>query len=1425
MTVQANDFEDIREWRGSKDQAFEELCYQLRDQTPANARLVKTGNPDGGFEWYVTFRNGVQWGWQVKYIFDTNTLLTAMEKNLRTVVKKRPMCRKLTFCIPYDLPDSPGEGQWKSARQKFEDRKISWRRRIPGADRVRLELLCVGDLLQRLVQHPDRRGILRFFWDKEIFSPEWCAVRHAVVTDAVRGRYTPDLNINLPVAFSVQGLGLSEPYWQMFGTRSRDVLETAERVRTAKFTGMGVTSQVRTLIKSLKIWRSQVPDSFSPPDRRELGSLLDITRTCKDAAVAALPSRTQSQLQVKKRTLRAPDDVRFRLRYEISKLMNALDSFENLLKSSATEAAKQGVLILTGEAGQGKTHLFCDTSERAIEVEQPAVVILAGRLTGRQVWSEVAEQLGLGQVGAEELIGAMEAAGRASGAPFLLLIDALNESAEPTAWQAELPSLFAEFSERPWVSVGVSVRSSYRPIVLPTEVFTDVPEVEHQGFRGRELQAAERFFNAYGLEHPRIPLLTPEFTNPLFLKLYCEGLQDLGMSAPPVGEAHVTAVFERYLTAKAKRIVSRLKLDPALRPAESSIDAFTQALAGDNTDSLEYGKASEIINSFAPSLTQWPNTLYGQLLDEGVLTRDVVRYSGADPPVEVVRFTYQRFADYKVGATLLNPLNDDPQLLRRALAVGGSLTGRLTDAPAGWIEALSVLIPEHFELEFLDLAPQSLVDSSRGQWEQAFIRSITMRRGSAATPRTRELLDDIIQLSPELEELALETVLSVATDPQHLLNANALHDRLMKMTMSERDASWSKVTYFSFDHGGALDRLINWVANGPYDNCPDDLIELAATTITWTFTSPNRRMRDYTTKALSQLLAVSLSMLPRLIKRFRGVSDPYVVERLAAVSYGAIICGGSKEPRAAVLVAEEIKRVALSEEQIPNVLARDSVRGIYEWCVRNQLVEQQKLVEVLPPYGAEPPDIPRPMAVLKNIYGRRSTQDDDTGWPYGEVFDSIFGLVGDFGIYVIDSKLSYFTQYPLSSDQPLTSTALRYPQEEGRRWVFERVLSLGWTPEEFAYFDKFELTDYSGRSEHKAERFGKKYQWIALNELIARISDNFQMSPGFGGLPVMFSGPWQFLSRDIDPTLPPPRRVRDDKGGQQLRPTFASNADGWWMLPRPKYRREDPPVGDTWAVETDDIANLESIVRRRDPRRVRWVTLYAYFDWQDGIQTGEAVGPRRQRSVWSFVQSWLVRHTDQNELVEYLNQRKLWGRWMPEGRNHTDAAYLGELPWAAATDEYPDSWRPIGRSGGLASGDLYVYPTWASYFWEGNVLDCSINDGVVVHLPAPALFKAGELSWMPGSREWCGSDGTEAAQFCESEIYSALLVREDWLKRTLKKAGYSIVFGRFGEKQLLQTESDVDLVADWTRISDTASLTGTNWTFGEPRFERRPVPG
>ena len=1407
MTTRNLRFETIRQWDGSQYRAFEELCYQLRDSTQG-AKLVKTGDPDGGLEWYVTLSDGSLEGWQAKFSFDIDNILKGMEKSLKTVVERRPKCRRLTFCIPTDLPDGVGVGRRRSARQKFEDKKKSWKSSIPGADRIDIELWSGGDILQRLGNHDGQRGITRFFWDKEVFSPEWCTKRMSIAHRTAGMRYTPEMHVDLPVSFALEGLAMSEAYWQRFRDARNSVLLAMEKIRISRYADLGMTGKLNQLKKKMDEWQCTTPEQSMLPQRLERESLLTLTEDCmgliSDVDLPRPPdaqdTRTQQQC--------IADDLAQHLRV----LKSGLGEFRELLGSDASRAAASGALLLTGSAGQGKTHLFCDVGGRAVKAKRPAAVILGGSLSGRNVWSEIAGQLGLENVGSEELVSTMQAAAEASGAPFLLLVDALNEAQYPEAWQEELPRLLAEVAQNRWISVAVSARSTFLDKVMPEGGLSNVTKVEHPGFAGRELEATERFFDAAGLEQPRIPLLTPEFTSPLFLKLYCESLGGKGLSAPSLGEAHLSQTFEQYLERKGERITKRLKMDPGLRPVQKAIDKFSKELAITKRDSLPYEDASNLIKAFGHEMHQWPDTLFGQLLSEGVISSDLIRDSETKELRQVIRFTYQQLSDYQVTSILLDQFEGDAESLRLALSPGERLRQTLLDAPPNWIEALAVLVPERFGIEFLDAADWNLDPNHHRMWTSALMESICVRHPSTVTGRTIELLADAQKLNTYSKHTILEILLTVAVQPQHRMNAYWLHERLKQMSMPDRDVKWSRPTYDTLDRGGPLDRLIRWASRSPRPDCPPDVVELAATVLVWTFTSPNRILRDHATKSLSQLLSKHLSVVPTLISRFAGVNDPYVIERLAVACHGAVLCGGTAKPQDVVCAAEKLKDVVFAEDQPPNIITRDAVRGIYEWCRQNDWVSEHDYKKVLPPYSSDPPSEPPTEEQIRRDYDIRSQDSGTASRPYGQLLGSVFET-GDFDRYIIHSKLDKFTSHPLDKDIPEGGDPhAMLDAERAQRWVFRRVISLGWTPERFGEFDRL-VNWFMSNTDHKPERFGKKYQWIAFHELIARVADNFRMMPAWRDKPVTYEGPWQLSLRDIDPTLPPPLRTLNVDGEIEVGRTFEEDGDHWWHPAGPRYHGGDPPASEEWGTDQGDIPGFKQLVRYRDGDGTEWVVLRAQYDWTSGLSLEQA-GHSRRRDMWGYIYSWLVRPKQREVVVGYLEQHTLMGQWMPGGARNTNAAYLGELPWAISRDSSEDVWRPVqhGRNGEPAGT---VSPTWEWYNWEGTHRDCSINDGVGAYCPAPLLFDAGALTWNPSTREWMNGEGVTMAQFVKCNDHYVLLVRENWLKQTLHKADLDVIFGWLGEKRLLAK----GIVGDWTEINAIASFDRHQWRFGQPRLK------
>jgi hypothetical protein len=232
--LNADSFRSIRTWAGSKDRAFEELCYQLLreddDLPPGKPIPVRTGNPDGGVEWNALTRENAQWGWQAKYIFDIGSLLSAMTVTVRRVVKERPELVRLTFCIPWNLPAGTSGRQRVSARQKYENKVTAWKRDIKGCENIEFLLVQESDLLARLAL-PKHAGRRWFWWNEPYFGSDWLQRHLQKQADIAGERYRPELQVDLPIQDDLAGLGFSATYFDAFDRHKASVLRALAELR------------------------------------------------------------------------------------------------------------------------------------------------------------------------------------------------------------------------------------------------------------------------------------------------------------------------------------------------------------------------------------------------------------------------------------------------------------------------------------------------------------------------------------------------------------------------------------------------------------------------------------------------------------------------------------------------------------------------------------------------------------------------------------------------------------------------------------------------------------------------------------------------------------------------------------------------------------------------------------------------------------------------------------------------------------------------------------------------------------------------------------------------------------------------------------------------------------------------------------------
>ncbi|WP_122869823.1 hypothetical protein [Pseudomonas viridiflava] len=201
MATPMIDFRAIRAHHGSQHAGFEELVCQFAAlESQGGVPFHRKGaGADAGLECYRVEPNGSETGWQAKYFFELDSGEAGQLKDsFENAIAKHPTLATFIVCIPFDLSDGRVEGR-KSERDRWDDWVIA--RQASIAPRiVEIQLWGCFQLTERLSRNdPLYVGRRTYWFDLPRFGCEWFKDRFAISRAALGRRYTPELNIELPI--------------------------------------------------------------------------------------------------------------------------------------------------------------------------------------------------------------------------------------------------------------------------------------------------------------------------------------------------------------------------------------------------------------------------------------------------------------------------------------------------------------------------------------------------------------------------------------------------------------------------------------------------------------------------------------------------------------------------------------------------------------------------------------------------------------------------------------------------------------------------------------------------------------------------------------------------------------------------------------------------------------------------------------------------------------------------------------------------------------------------------------------------------------------------------------------------------------------------------------------------------------------------
>lgn len=955
--------------------------------------------------------------------------------------------------------------------------------------------------------------------------------------------------------------------------------------------------------------------------------------------------------------LQAPIADKIKAKSQIEKRIEDIDTLlripENIGVSQREGALLQNkFLVIYGDAGSGKTQLVANQTKRLIDQNRVALLLVGGfYLAQEAIINQIENNLDT-NLHLDDILDILESIGEVSGQIVPIMIDALNETWESRLWKTGLPVLIDKIQNRDFLKLVISFRNEYRNEILNEDLKErlqkeEILSIHHQGFSEDSINAVREFLDFYGIPFTPNLYFISSASNPLFLTLYCKTYNGEEVALPKL--------YDRLLRIISHSVIRR-HADIAKKYTEDEdiVTPFVIELAR-----KMMGKRFFTRNDFR-QMTYWSE--YG--LDLPRMIREFCRegllhnYKN-DEEDEVYYFSFDQMNDYFGAKAILafckgkeevkEYLHDNVLFNREGRLIGKNLH-LFAHVCAGFVEK--------YHEECIDIVDGMEDGYQKKEIVSAYLSSFQWRNKLSIS--REEFLRIIRRYSCNPEEV-WTVLISNVIKIDHPLNAFLLHEILFSYELSYRDFIWT--IYINNSMAGENARLFDLIQLVEQGNTirlkEKNQQELLLILFCWLLTSSDRKIRDHTSKAMVEILKHDLSLCQRILKWFENVNDPYLLERL----YGIIFAACSKRTVPDQIgfkrLTEYVYTNIFDQESVyPDILLRDYARLIVELFLREYSDDRDGIDQskIEPPYSSQAiPEIEEKDYLVS-----------DFGPGVSQIVRSMLfegmGMYGDFGRYVFQAALRSF--------RIEAKTIFNYA-------MYFILHELGYNEEYFGDYDYIRNRSNFSRGDCvKCERIGKKYQWIAMHNILARISDHQDFMHIYDDINnhSHYAGPWEPFVRDFDPTL-------NSYFTSCNKLTLLDDAVHLLEDARKEFNEvdlEDEDSAQSWLSEPGAcLDHFRKACLLRDNEQTEWISLVRFLD------TGTQNLKEEKLEVWVRGIGYFVTEDQLGYMKECFNTGI---DFAAEGLKEVPSTYIvfdREYPWAPSCKEIKDySWEAMPEKNG-----------------------------------------------------------------------------------------------------------------------------------------------
>ncbi|MBK8685645.1 MAG: ATP-binding protein [Bacteroidetes bacterium] len=246
---------------------------------------------------------------------------------------------------------------------------------------------------------PENEGKLYYWFGQEEFSDNWFKQKLEESILNLGKRYTPEINFDLPIAKVFEGLSRDKYFKKQFLSHLDDLLKKynqavshvkADEVKDSVQKIDSFVNQFRQLCHQIDF------EEITLIQHEELSAVLESCKEIIETLIHKfyeLDSKKKEETKSKKEYVSEANSYSWDIEY-FRKLSSSIYGFTKFLYGSIVSLSNNPFLILTGEAGIGKSHLLADVAKKREARNQFTILLLGQQFsTTEDPWSQIIKLL------------------------------------------------------------------------------------------------------------------------------------------------------------------------------------------------------------------------------------------------------------------------------------------------------------------------------------------------------------------------------------------------------------------------------------------------------------------------------------------------------------------------------------------------------------------------------------------------------------------------------------------------------------------------------------------------------------------------------------------------------------------------------------------------------------------------------------------------------------------------------------------------------------------------------------------------------------------------------------------------------------------------------------------------------------------------